>query len=287
MEQSRGLAGHRVLEITKLGQRGGDEGVEAGQGLGAVERPAQVRGLGAAEAGHACGLQHVPQGAVVVPGAPVGGFGRRAGPGLAVVRVVIPLPAFGRAAGVQQQMMAAAHVAVEVLHQPLLAPAHQRRQFIAGAQKVLAVDGFAVQGPGLDLGRGPLLQLGVEAPFIGLLPLHGLGTIEPGECGEVVGNRLAVAGVVQGHIAHAVARGAQLPRKIAHRGKDGQDLLCVVQHIVGLLAHFHQHIDHLRVHLAQPAVPGVELVAQHQAQRLCRRAHRVLSASGTFCAGSW
>ncbi|MNT42429.1 hypothetical protein D3C72_1788480 [compost metagenome] len=54
--------------------------------------------------------------------------------------------------------------------------------------------------------------------------------------------------------------------QVAHGGEDGEDLLRVVQHVVGLLPHFHQHVDHAVVLRGKPAVLGVELVAQQQTQ---------------------
>ena len=275
MEQARRLCGQRVFVVAKVRQRGGDEGVQAVQGLGAVQRPAQRGGLRRAKAGHARALYHGPQGAVVVLRAPVGGLRRGAGPGLAVVMVKVPLPAFGLAVGVQHHLVAAAHVAVEVLHQPLAAPVHKSGQVAPGGQEMLAVHRLAGQG----LRCCPVPQLGIEPPFVGLLPLHGLGTIVRGQGGQVVRDGLAVAGVVQRHIAHAVAGRAQLARKVAHGGKDGQDFLRVVQHVVSFLAHLHQHIDHLRVHLRKPAVAGVELVAKHQAQGVAGGGHGRLHRS--------
>ena len=146
MEQARRLGGQRVFVVAKVRQRGGDEGVQAGQGLAPVKRPAQRVCLGRAKAGHARAPNHGPQGAVVVLRAPVGGLGRGAGPGLAVVVVKVPLPAFGLAVGVQQHPVAAAHVAVEVLHQPLAAAVHQGGQVAPGGQEMLAVHRLAGQG---------------------------------------------------------------------------------------------------------------------------------------------
>lgn len=131
---------------------------------------------------------------MVVLRPPVGGLGRGAGPGLAVVVVKVPLPAFGLAVGVQQHLVAAAHVAVEVLHQPLAAPVHQGGQVAPGGQKVLAVHRLA--GQGLEGGSGTVLQLGIEPPFVGLLPLHGLRAVVRGQGGQVVRDGLAVARVV-------------------------------------------------------------------------------------------
>ena len=277
MEQARGLAGHGVFIVAKVRQGVGDEGLQTGQCLGTVQRPAHGVGLRLAKAVDAAALQHGPQCAVVVRGAPVLRLWRGAGPGLAVVMVKIPLTACGLIVLVQQQAVAAAHAAVEMLHQPLAAPVHLGGQIVPRRQKVFAVYRAAVQWGG----AGPVLQLGIEPPFVGLLPLHRVGAVVRGQCSQVVGDGLAVAGVVKRHITHAVARSAQLVRQIAHGGKDGQNFLCVVQHVVGFLAHFHQHVDHLRIHLPEPAVLRVELVAQQQAQGVC-----AVRGGGGGCAGA-
>ena len=262
MEEAWRLAGHGVFIVAEVRQRLGDEGFQASQRLGAVQRPAQGCGLWLAQAVHTTALQHCPQPAVIVCRAPVGRLRRSPRPGLAVVVVKVPPPAFGLAVGIQQQPVAAAHVAVEMLHQPLAAPLHQCGQLATCRQKVFAVHHV----PGQRLAGSPGLQLGIQPPLVGLLPLHAAGTVVPGQRLQVAGDGLAVAGTLQRYIAHAVAGGTQLARKIAHGRKNRQYFLGVVQHVVGFLAHLHQHIDHLRVHLLEPAVPGVELVAQHQPQ---------------------
>ena len=65
---------------------------------------------------------------------------------------------------------------------------------------------------------------------------------------------------------HPVAGLAELAREGAHGGEDGQDLLGVVEDVVGLLADLHQHVDHVRAGFGKPAVQRVELVAEDQAQ---------------------
>ena len=106
------------------------------------------------------------------------------------------------------------------------------------------------------------VQLLVEPPFVGVLVLQRLRTVVGHQGGQVVGHRLAVAGVVNRHIAHAVPRLAQVAGQVAHGSKDGEDFLRVVQHVVGLLPHFHQHVDHAIVARGKPAVLGIELIAQ-------------------------
>ena len=46
----------------------------------------------------------------------------------------------------------------------------------------------------------------------------------------------------------------QLPGEIAHGGEDGDDLLGVVEDVVGLLANLHQDVNHLVIDGGEPAV---------------------------------
>ena len=182
MEQPPAAGAHGVLVVAEAGQGVGDEGVELGQRLGPVEGPRQVAGLGVAEAGHAGRLDCLPQGAVVVAGARVAGLGRRAGPGLAVVVVEVPLAAH-RLVALQQHLVAAAHGAVEVLHQPLLAALEELGGLAAGGVEVLAI-----HHPRRDLEfAGVIGELGVEAPFVGLLVLKSAGAVGDDEGVEVGG----------------------------------------------------------------------------------------------------
>ncbi len=41
----------------------------------------------------------------------------------------------------------------------------------------------------------------------------------------------------------------------------------MVQDVVGLLADLLQHVEHARIHLPEPGMPGIELVAEQQSQR--------------------
>lgn len=81
---------------------------------------------------------------------------------------------------------------------------------------------------------------------------------------QVGGKRLTVFGIVDGQVVHAVAVLAQPPRQIAHGGEDGDDFLRVVEDVVGFLAHFHHHEDHVVARFSEPAVLAVELVAQDE-----------------------
>ena len=248
VKEPRALGAHGVFIRAKVGQRGGNEVVKPGQCLGPIQRPAQRVGLRVAKALHACGLEGGPQGAVVVRGAGVGRQCGGAGPGLAVVVVVVPLAAFGLACLIDQHAVALAHAAVEVLHEPLLAAFEHLGHFGAGGVEVFAAD--SLHGKGLLCTPGA--QLLVQPPFVGVLVLQRLRAVVGHEGGQVVGDGLAVAGVVNRHIAHAVPGFAQVAGQVAHGGKDGEDFLRVVQHIVRFLPHFHQHVDHAFVVRGEP-----------------------------------
>ena len=144
--------------------------------------------------------------------------------------------------------MALAHAAVEVLHEPLLAALEHFGHFSAGGVEVLAADGMHRKG----LLCTPGAQLLVQPPFVGVLVLQRLRAVVGHEGGQVVGDGLAVAGVVNRHVAHAVPGFAQVAGQVAHGGKDGEDFLRVVQHIVRFLPHFHQHVDHAFVVRGEP-----------------------------------
>ena len=172
--------------------------------------------------------------------------------------VVVPLAAFGLACLVDQHAVALAHAAVKVLHEPLLAALEHLGQLGAGGVEMFTADGLHVK----SLQGTPGAQLRVQPPFVGVLVLQALGAVMGHEGGQVVGDGMAVTGIVNRHIAHAVPRLAQLAGQVAHGSKDGQDFLRVVQHVVGLLPHFHQHVDHAIVARGKPAVLGIELIAQ-------------------------
>ena len=176
--------------------------------------------------------------------------------------VVVPLAAFGLARLVHQHLVALAHATIEVLHEPLLAALEHLGQLGAGGVEMFAADGLHVK----SLQGTPGAQLRVQPPFVGVLVLQALGAVKRHQGGQVVGERLAVAGIVYGHIAHSMPRVAQVAGQVAHGSKDGEDFLRVVQHVVGLLPHFHQHVDHAIVARGKPAVLEIELIAQQQAQ---------------------
>jgi len=69
---------------------------------------------------------------------------------------------------------------------------------------------------------------------------------------------------------HAMAGGAQAGRERAHGREDRQDLLRMVQHVVGFLPDLHQYVDHAGIDPREPGMLRVQLIAQHQAQRVGR-----------------
>ena len=154
------------------------------------------------------------------------------------------------------------HVAVEVLQQPLPALRKQSCHLVAPGVEVLAVHHSAWD----RLTPGMLGQLRVESPFVGLLVFEGANVVATYQRIEVVRQRLPVVGIVDRQVAHAVPGRTQLAGQIAHRGKDGDDLLRVVQDVVGFLAHFDEGVQHVVAPLREPAVPWIELVAEYQPQ---------------------
>ena len=266
VKEPAGALAQGVLEVAEMGQGVLDEGRQVRAGLVGVQWPGQAIGLRVAERGDASVDDGLPEFAVVVRRTPVCGLWRLAGPGLAVVGVEVPLATLGLAVGGHQHAMLAAHVPVEVLHQPLLAACEEPRRFVSLGEEVLGVDLLHVQSLGPAVLRPPFQGL-VQAPFIRALIDHGVGLMVVDEGVEVGRDALAVAGVVDGDVAHAVALGAQVSREGPHRGEDGKHLLGVVKHVRGFLPDLHEHVNDVRVDLLKPAVGGVELITQDQAQR--------------------
>jgi len=55
-------------------------------------------------------------------------------------------------------------------------------------------------------------------------------------------------------------------RQCTHTGENSQDFLGMMQHIIGFLADFHQHVQHLRIDPIEPRVQRIELIAKQQPQ---------------------
>ncbi len=201
VEQAPGPAAHRILVIAEMGQRRVDEGVERRERFLAVERPAQLPGLRVAEALYTAAFDERPQGAMVMDRTRIRRLWRRARPGSAVVVVVVPRAALRLAARIQQQAVPAAHVAVEVLHQPLLAAREDAGQLVARSQEVFSVDLSRLE----RLLHGPAAQRRVQPPLIRRLPFDALHAVALREGREIRSDRLPVLRVVQRQEVHAVA----------------------------------------------------------------------------------
>ena len=264
VEQARRLGAHRILVLAEPGQCLFAEGVQIGQRLVAVQRPAQRIGLRSAEAGHARGLDGAPQGAVIVWPAPVRGRGRRAGPGGTVVLVEVPASAGRRPVGFQQHAQPASHVAVEGFHAPLPACTEQLTRLVARGEEVHVRRAFHRDG---ERGR-PVAQLRVQSPLVRGLVGERRGAVEREQRVQVLRQPLAVAGVVDGDIADPVTLRAQAGGEGTHGREDRQDLLCVVQHVVGFLPHLHHHVQDAGIHPSEPGMLRVQLVAEDQAERM-------------------
>ena len=164
--------------------------------------------------------------------------------------------------------MAAAHVAVEELHARHLggeAPC----QLGAIGEEVLAVHHRMRQA---ELLRG-FVQHPLHPPFVGLHALEARRAALGRHQREVGGEGLAVAGVADLQVAHAMPGRFQRGGERAHGGEDRQHLLRMVAHVVGLAAYLHQHVLHVGARGAEPGVGGVQLVAEDQAEdgHLARR----------------
>src|SRR5471032_1523985 len=98
----------------------------------------------------------------------------RTGPALAILLVVIPLTAARPVMGVHQYVMGDAHVPVEVLHEPLLAPAELLRGGISGTVEMLAVDHQASQPLALRV----LGELHIQPPLVRGLVFESAGMMK-------------------------------------------------------------------------------------------------------------
>ena len=92
------------------------------------------------------------------------------------------------------------------------------------------------------------------------------------EFGQVVVDGMQVVRVIDLDISHRVSALGQRVGKVAHGGKDSNDLLCVMQHIAGLITHLHHDKAYAGIHLLEPGMMGIELIAKDQSQS---HAHRV------------
>ncbi len=156
--------------------------------------------------------------------------------------------------------MAAAHVAVEELHARHLGGEALGELGTVG-EEVFAADHLQRQVERL---RG-FVQQALYQPLVGLHALEAGRAALGRHLRQVGGEGLAVVGVADPQVAHAVSGGLERGGEGAHRGEDRQHLLGVVAHVVGLAAHLHHHVEYIGARGAEPAVHGVELVAEDEA----------------------
>jgi hypothetical protein len=77
---------------------------------------------------------------------------------------------------------------------------------------------------------------------------------------------MLIFGVCDGNVMHLVALRLEVPGKGSHSRKYAQDLLRMVKHIIRLLPHLHQRVNHIRLRLLKPGMKGIELVTQNEPQ---------------------
>ncbi len=115
-----------------------------------------------------------------------------------------------------------------------------------------------------DIADRIIRQLPVQPPFVGQLILETRRAMLSDQRIEIIGQALPVVRIVDDEIDEPVARCAQVIGKSAHRGKDGDDLLRMVQDIIRLLPHLHHHIDNRRIDRVEPRMIGIQLIAKDQ-----------------------
>ncbi len=184
---------------------------------------------------------------------------------LAVVGVEVPAAAHRFTVRFHQQAGVAAHFPVEELHAQLLTARGPAPERLGGAQETAVLEQPHRQAQPLR-----------PAPFHGLAQavLAGLGDQ------QFAGVQLPGAGqhrfaqilqaLVQGVVVHAPALAAQARGEMAHGAEQERQLLAVVGHVAGFLAHLgHDHAIAGRVAFGQAAEMGAELVAENQYQAGC------------------
>lgn len=107
-------------------------------------------------------------------------------------------------------------------------------------------------------------QLLVDAPFVGQQILDARRAVKLGDAVQIGGNGLTIERIVDLDVMHAMAGIAQPLREAAHRGKDGNQLLGVMERVVGLLPNFHQHVRRFGPDVRKPMMVRVQLVTEDQ-----------------------
>lgn len=71
---------------------------------------------------------------------------------------------------------------------------------------------------------------------------------------EVGGDGLGVGLIFDPQVLDTTALPFQKPGEVAHGGEDRENLLRMMQDIVGLLTHLHHHVHNTRVRAVEPRV---------------------------------
>jgi hypothetical protein len=155
--------------------------------------------------------------------------------------------------------MTGPHASIESLHQPLLLSGKQLGGLVASREKMLGLDGSTFYFKISHISA----QLIIEPPFVGALIFEAGDAQLADQHIKVGGERLRVGRVINPEIADAMTGPLQPAAKVPHRGKDGQNLLGMVQHIIRLLPDFHEHINDIIPRAGEPTMQRVELIPQH------------------------
>ena len=152
-------------------------------------------------------------------------FGR----GFAVVVIVVPLAALGVIA-VHEDVIAAAHLAVEEFHAELFAAFGPAREIFGAAEETVVGEDFdgGAEGfvPGFDFFEDAVFAGGGEVKGMGLKGLEG--ALRLGAEGT------GVVGVVDAGVVNGEAALLEFGGKVAHRGEDEGDFLFMVPYGGGL-----------------------------------------------------
>ena len=176
----------------------------------------------------------------------------------AVLVIEVPAPAKGLAVLIEQHLILLSQGAVEELHPAVgvTLPA------IAGSEKMFALHLGSRDGNT----RRPAFQLAGEAPLVRALPGKAVGLMRR-DLGCQQAGQVGPAGtLIKSQVTDSVARLAKGRREGAHGGKEGKHFLTMVVAVVGLLTHLRHQVADCRIRGAKPAVSGVQLIAENQAQ---------------------
>lgn len=106
------------------------------------------------------------------------------------------------------------------------------------------------------------VQLLVDTPFVRQQILDARCAVKLGDAVQVGGNGLTIERVVDLDVVHAMARIAQQRREATHRRKDRNQLLSMMERVVGFLPNFHQHVDRFGPDIGKPMMIRVQLIPE-------------------------